>query len=201
MCEEHDSFNRWNLWLKFQYQDHPEAAGTGGRAVRKGIIIYWGGAISQALSQGFYMCSLTIPTTTLHTIHVTRDETLQAQERKWRAACDCTGIQSRRFQKHVPEKAICRISTRVLSKKEKLIQNLGDNHGSRWLKWVEDTTFGRDGVKEFSSQDVGWPICVDVNVTKNDNRTMVGTEAVSPLLKYSWVVRRSWEQQKGTQMV
>lgn len=50
---------------------------------------------------------------------------------------------------------LCRISTGVLWRKEKkMIQNLVYNQGGRWLKWVKDTTFGRDGVKEFRSQNV-----------------------------------------------
>lgn len=171
-------------------------------AVKKRMLIYWGRAIRQALSQGFYMCSFTTATTSLHVIHVTKGETLEAQENKWWAACGCTGIQSRHLQKHDPEKATSPdYQWGFCGRKKTWSKNLGNNHRSRWLKWVEDTTFGRDGVKQFRNRDVRWPNCLDVHATKNDNRKMVGTEAVSPLLKYSWVIRRSWEQQEGAWMV
>lgn len=52
------------------------------------------------------------------------------------------------------------------------------------MKWVDDITFGRNGVKEFRNHDVRCSICVDDNVTKNDDR-IVERKAVSPMLEHS----------------
>lgn len=75
----------------------------------------------------------------------------------------------------------------VLWKKEKMNQSLGCTHGSRCWKWREETIFGRDGVKEFRNQMIQLCGCQCHQEWQQNGQK----EAVSPVPKYSWVMRRS----------